>query len=149
MRDANPGVALAEVYEVGTNTGRLSNVSARTIASTGDDVLVVGFVIDGNVPKQMLIRGVGPGLSQFNVQGVLADPVLRIYNTKQEIVAQNDDWVAAVVSSVASQVGAFAISSNGRDAALLVTLVPGAYTVHVSGADGTSGMALAEVYEVN
>jgi len=148
LRDASPGVALAEVYEVGTNTGRLVNVSARTRAGTGDEVLVVGFVIDGNVPKRLLLRGVGPTLGGFGVSGTLANPVLRLFNSNQAIVAENDDWDAAAVVAVAQIVGAFPLATGSADAALVYTAVPGAYTAQVSGAEGVSGVALVEVYEV-
>ena len=148
LRDETPGVALAEVYEVGTNTGRLVNVSARTFAGTGDDVLVVGFVVDGNVPKRLLLRGVGPTLTTYGVAGALADPALKLFNTAQEVVAENDDWNASLVATVVSEVGAFALDANSADAALVYTAVPGAYTAQVSGAGNTSGTALVEVYEV-
>jgi hypothetical protein len=148
LRDATPGVALAEVYEVGTNTGRLVNVSARTTAGTGDEVLVVGFVIDGNVPKQLLLRGVGPTLGGFGVSGVLENPILRLFNTDQEVVAENDDWNAETVAAVASGVGAFPLEVGSGDAALVYTAPPGAYTAQVSGVGGASGVALVEVYEV-
>lgn len=148
VRDETSGVALAEVYEVGEDTGKLVNVSARTLAGTGDEVLVVGFVVDGNVPKRLLLRGVGPTLSGFGVGGALADPTLRLFNSDSEVVAENDDWNATLVADVASSVGAFALDSGSADAALVYTVIPGAYTAQVSGAGGTSGVALVEVYEV-
>jgi hypothetical protein len=148
IRDEDPGVVLAEVYEVGSNVGRLVNVSARTFAGTGDDVLVVGFVVDGNVPKTLLLRAVGPTLASYGVSGVLTDPVLRLFNADQEVVAENNDWNASLVSSVAAQVGAFALNEASADAALVYTVVPGAFTAQVSGAAGASGIALVEVYEV-
>lgn len=148
LRDETPGVALAEVYEVGSNPGRLVNVSARTTAGTGADVLVVGFVIDGNMPKRLLLRGVGPTLATYGVQGVLEDPVLKLFNSNQEIVVENDDWIPAAVAGVAQEVGAFALDEGSADAALVYTAVPGAYTAQVSGDGGASGIALVEVYEV-
>jgi hypothetical protein len=141
-------VALAEVYEVGTNTGRLVNVSARTTVGTGDDVLVVGFVVDGNVPKRLLLRGVGPTLGGFGVSGVLENPLLRLYNAEREVVAENDDWIAGAVATVGQSVGAFPLEGGSKDAALVYTVVPGAFTAQVSGLGGTSGIALVEVYEV-
>ncbi len=148
VRDESPGVALAEVYEIGEGAGQLVNVSARTLAGTGDEVLVVGFVIDGNVPKRLLLRGVGPTLGGFGVGGALSDPALRLFDADSEVVAENDDWNASLVTEVASSVGAFALDANSADAALVYTAVPGAYTAQVSGADGGTGIALVEVYEV-
>ena len=114
----------------------------------GDDVLVVGFVVDGNVPKRLLLRGVGPTLGGFGVAGVLDDPILRLYNADREVVAENDDWTAGAVATVGQSIGAFPLQSGSKDAALVYTVVPGAFTAQVSGAGGASGIALVEVYEV-
>lgn len=97
------------------------------------------------------MRGIGPGLQQFGGPGALADPELRIYRDTQ-LVAENNDWSAATnaatLATTAQAVGAFALPSGSRDAVLLVTLQPGAYTAQVSGLNGTSGVGLVEVYEV-
>ena len=144
------GVALAELYDADAATGaRLANVSARAQVGTGDNILIAGFAISGNVPKQILIRGIGPGLTQFGVTGVLANPTLALYRGTTK-VTENDDWGGtAALSSVFRDVGAFALpSTTSRDSALLVTLTPGSYTAQVSGVNNTSGVALVEIYEV-
>ncbi len=146
------GVALVEVYDAGTgNTPRLTNVSARTQVGTGGDVLIVGFVVNGNVSKKLLIRAVGPTLGVFGVGGTLVDPVLAVRPLGSEnIVATNDDWrgTAALKSAFAS-VGAFGLSPDtSRDAAIAIELPPGAYTATVSGKNNTIGVALVEVYEL-
>jgi len=76
----------------GTPATRLVNFSARNQVGTGANVLVVGFVISGDAPKTLLIRGVGPTLAQFGVQGVLADPQLALFDASGAIVNQNNDW---------------------------------------------------------
>ena len=146
------GVALVEVYDSGTgNTPRLTNVSARTQVGTGGDVLIVGFVVSGNVPKKLLIRAVGPTLGVFGVGGTLVDPVLEVRPLGSEnIVATNDDWrgTAALKSAFVS-VGAFGLSPDtSRDAAIALELPPGAYTATVTGKNNTTGVALVEVYEL-
>ncbi len=97
------------------------------------------------------MRGIGPSLTGFGVTGVLANPQLRIFKGSQ-VIAENDDWSVAsgaiAVAGAAQSVQAFPLSTGSRDAALLLTLSPGAYTVQVSGVGGTSGAALIEVYEV-
>jgi hypothetical protein len=88
---------------------------------------------------------------QFGVPGTINDPQLQIFRETQ-LVAENSDWGAATnaaaLASTAQAVGAFALPSGSRDAALLVTLTPGAYTAQVSGVNSTTGVALVEVYEI-
>ncbi len=145
------GVALAEVYDADTNRDtRLINVSARNNVGTGANALIAGFVITGNAPVQLLIRGIGPTLSTYGVGGVLADPKLQIFDSNAQVLVQNDDWGgSAAVAAAASQVGAFPLNDPAsKDAALLVTLLPGTYSAQVSGQGGTTGVALVEIYEV-
>ena len=144
------GIALAELYDTAPDAGaRLSNVSARAQVGTGGGVLIAGFAISGNVPKQVLIRGIGPALSGFSVSGVLANPRLDLYRGTT-FLQSNDDWGGgSALATAFSQAGAFTLSNpNSRDAALLVTLPPGIYTAQVSGVNNTTGVALVEVYEL-
>ena len=130
---------------------RLANVSALTRVGTGDDVLTAGFVIGGTTPKQVVIRAVGPtiGAAPFNVAGTLVDPQLTVFgpNSSTRVAAANDNWSAADAATFTS-VGAFALANGSRDAAVVATLAPGAYTAQVNGANNTSGNAIVEVYEV-
>ena len=130
---------------------RLANVSALTRVGTGEDVLTAGFVVGGTTPKQVVIRAVGPtiGAAPFNVAGALADPQLTVFgpNSSTRVAASNDNWNAADAATFAS-VGAFALAPGSRDAAVVTTLAPGNYTAQVTGAGGTSGNAIVEVYEV-
>ncbi len=147
------GVVIVEAYDTtATVSPRLLNVSARNFAGTGDRTLIAGFVIDGNVPKRLLIRGVGPTLGDFGVDGTLIDPHLEIHTRidgVDTIVATNDDWGSeAGVASASEAAGAFALSAGSADAALVVTLPAGAYTAHVAGKSGDTGEAIVEVYEL-
>jgi len=113
--------------------------------------LIAGFSIAGNAPKTMLIRGVGPGLSAFGVSGILADPQIAVFLGSTQ-VASNDNWetgtsTAAQISAASAQVGEFPLSPGSKDAALLITLQPGSYTVVVTGVGNTTGVALVEVYD--
>ena len=148
------GVALAELYDTTASAGfanatpRLTNVSARTQVGTGGDILIAGINIAGALPRTVLIRAVGPGLTQFGVPGVLADPVLSVFNGATKINL-NDNWGGnADVVALATAVGAFALPVTSKDAVLAITLPPGSYSVQVAGADGGTGVALVEVYEV-
>ena len=146
------GVALTEIYDTDVTTGpRLINVSARMNVTAGEGVLIAGFAIAGNVPKTVLVRGVGPTLSAFGVASVLADPTIAVYSGRTQ-VATNDNWgtgtsTAAQLSSAAARVGAFALTAGSKDAVLLLTLQPGTYTVQVTGVGNTAGVALVEVYD--
>ena len=148
-RSTNGGVALAEIYDVaGGSASRLANASSRSSLTAADGVLISGFVITGTTNGSLLVRGVGPALTQFGVTGALADPIVSLYDGTGRMVANNDNWSATSLVSSASSVGAFALVAGSKDAALTVTLTPGAYTAQVSGATGSTGGALLEIYEL-
>jgi hypothetical protein len=143
----NVGKVLVEVYDAGiSNAPRLINLSAMGRVGLGD-FLGAGFTLIGTGSKRLLIRAVGPGLAGFGVTGLLADPRLELYNAERVRVDENDNWHDALAATFASA-GAFALPVGSRDAALVVNLQPGGYTVQVSGANATLGMALIEVYEL-
>lgn len=149
------GLVIAEIYDAaGTArtaaTPRLINLSTLAQIDPGA-TLAVGFVIGGTAPCRMLVRAVGPTLgTAFGLGGVMADPGLVLFSndTGQQIGA-NDDWGGtAALASAMSSVGAFALGDPAsRDAGLVVTLPPGAYSVRVSGKNATGGTAIVEVYE--
>ncbi len=145
------GTALSEVYDVDSNANtRLIAVSARIQVNTGEGVLIGGLIISGASPKTILIRGIGPTLSAFGVTGVLADPQLTVFSGRT-VIGTNDDWGTgnnpATMTAAFAQVGEFALASGSKDAAMLLTLNPGAYTVHLSGVAGATGIGLIEIYD--
>lgn len=146
------GASLVEIFDASTETGRLINISTRGESGTGDNVLIAGFIIAGTTPKTVLIRAIGPGLTAYGVDGVLADPALRLYNSAHAVIAENNDWedsgAGPAVSAASAASGAFPLVHNAKDSALVITLPPGAYTAHGYGKDGGIGIALVEVYEV-
>lgn len=151
---AGGGLALAEVYDTTRDSGaRLVNVSARAqVSSTGN--LTAGFVISGNIPKKVLVRGIGPTLANFGfaTADVLAHPKLQIYATDggtSRLVYSATAWGGySTLASTFAAVGAFSLDAASQDAALSVSLDPGNYSAQVTSADGTPGAALVEVYEV-
>ncbi len=148
----NAGNLIVEAYDAGTGTAqRLTGISARNRVGTGADLLIAGFTVSGSVNKRILIRGVGPSLAAppFNLTGVLADPKLELFTAAAvpELIGTNDTYNASLAPVFAS-VGSFALVPGSRDAAFVVTLPPGGYTVQVSGADGGTGLAIVEVYEL-
>jgi TonB family protein len=147
----SPRVALVEAYDAdsGTSTTAISNISARSLAGTGANVLTVGFAISGTTPKTVLIRAVGPGLTAYGVTGALTDPQLKLFSNSGAVLGYNDDWLlTAGWTTVFDSVGAFQFSRTSADAALVVTLAPGIYTAQANGFSNTTGVALIEVYDV-
>ncbi len=151
------GIVLIEVYDAdalrGTSTSKLVNVSVRGQTAPGDDILTLGLVIGGTGPRTLLVRGIGPKLASFGVNGTVADPRLQIFDSQQRAILANDDWGSAdFVSELAlasTYVGAFPLDAGSRDAATLSLVQPGAYTIQVLGATAApTGEALVEVYEV-
>jgi hypothetical protein len=150
------GVALAEVYEVAyTGTARLVNIATRAQVGTGGNILIPGFVIGGSGVEQLLVRADGPALTAFGVAGALAQPSLTVTaQATGSTIGSNTGWgtntspTPSQIASIAVSVGAFALTSGSADSALVVNLQPGAYTMQISGVGGTTGVGLAEVYEV-
>jgi hypothetical protein len=153
------GVAIAEVYDGSTGatatTPRLVNISGRAQVSTGDNVLIAGFVVVGAGPKTVLIRGLGPALTALGVGGALATPKLELHTRiaeRDQVLAGNLAWGgSAELVNLFGTLGAYptlASTPGSNDAVLLVTLPPGVYTAVISGANNATGVALAEIYEV-
>jgi PKD repeat protein len=150
------GLALAELYDATpaasftAATPRLLNVSARALVAPGSDSVHAGLVIGGTAARTLLIRAIGPGLAAFGVTNALADPRLELFRTGSSApIAANDDWAAnPAITNSGGKAGAFALIPTSRDAAVLVTLAPGSYTLRVSAPTAATGAALIDVYEV-
>lgn len=154
------GIAIVELYDAdATGAGaRLINISNRGFVGVGDQVMIPGFVVSSEGPKTLLVRVVGPALIDYGVPGTMADPKLTFFRTNPvngqntELFSQ-DNWSespdAAQTAQIAQQLGAFALDDGSADAAFVVTLEPGVYTVVGSSADGVgTGVVLVEVYVV-
>jgi hypothetical protein len=129
---------------------RLINLSSRAVLRAGDagGAFIAGFVVSAPAAKQILVRAVGPALGALGVDGTLSNPRLRVFDGSGQVVAENDDWSGADLTAAFARVGAFTFPAGSRDAALLATLAPGAYSLHVESAAG-AGVALAEVYDAS
>jgi hypothetical protein len=128
------------------STSKLSNIATRLTLQAGS-IAFPGFFINGSQSQTLMIRAVGPGLTQLGVANVVADPIIELYSGANKI-AENDDWSGTQASQLAAQVGAFALPAGSRDAVLLATLPPGPYTLQVRGKTG-GGELIVEVYEVD
>jgi len=127
----------------GTPGAQLLNISTRLRVQTGENVLIGGFIITGMDFKKVLIRGIGPSLSTLN--GALADPALELFQGNT-LLASNDNWKDAQQAEIEATGLA---PSNDLESAIVRTLAPGAYTAVVQGRNGSTGVGLVEVYDVN
>jgi hypothetical protein len=154
------GVVLIEVYDatpgnVAATSPRATNVATRGEVGTGANVLIAGFVINGTTSRRILLRGVGPTLNRFGIgqNALLADPLLTLKDAAGRTLRTNDNWAsgddAAVIAAAAVSGGAFALANGSRDAAMIVMLPPGAYTVQLSGVNNTTGIGIVEVYDID
>jgi hypothetical protein len=149
-----PAAAMIELYDSDSTTSiptaRLTNLSARALLSSGDTI-IAGFVITGDQRKKLLIRAVGPTLANFGIANVLTDPKLDIVSGTT-VVSSNDNWSGGATGTIATTsaaVGAFALVPGSLDAATIVQLSPGTYTVQASGVGGAAGVVLLEIYDAD
>lgn len=133
-------------------SGELSNLSTRAAVATAENAMFMGFVATED-SRRFLIRGAGPLLADFGVTNALANPVITVRNAAdQSVVATNTNWGdnsnAASIALTAASVGAQPFADGSADAALMLFLAPGVYTVEVASGDDTTGVALGEVYRI-
>ena len=126
------------------NTAQALNLSTRLRVATGDNVMIGGFIITGNVAKPVVVRGLGPSLSAFGVSNILADPMLELRGANGSLIVQNDNWKDSQRSQIE---GTVFQPSDDRESVILATLPPAAYTAILSGKGQTSGVGLVEVYD--
>ena len=139
------GVGLVEAYDFDTtSTAKLANIATRGFVNTGDNVMIGGFIIGGTEPANVLVRAIGPSLTQFGVQGALQATTLELHDANGGVIS-NDGWR----STQESEIQATTIPpSNDNEAAILATLVPGNYTAIVRGKNNTTGIAVVEAYNL-
>ena len=145
------GMVLLEIYDASaTPLPRLANLAVRGPAGGGQGNIIGGFVVAGATPKRVLLRAAGPALRAFGLENVLPRPRVMLRRGMQDVVsgaAWNDAPNAAAIRLAASVVQAFPFPEGSADAALLVDLEPGAYTVELGEVADGNGVALLEIYE--
>ena len=125
-------------------SSHLANISARLNVGVNDDVLIGGFIVEGPVPKKMILRAIGPSLLAAGVTGTMANPTLELHDSTG-VIATNDDWKTGAQASEISASGL--APTNPLESAIVATLQPGNYTAIVRGVNNTTGIALVEGYE--
>jgi hypothetical protein len=150
------GVALAEIYDIGGSTSSiLGNISTRSFVQTEDNVMIGGFIVQGTQPKRVILRAIGPELTQHGVPNALANPTLELHNAAGALIASNDNWVQTIIGGIitTNQVGDIRNSGHAPtdplESAIIATLPPGNYTAIVRGVNNTTGVGLVEVYDLD
>jgi len=126
-------------------TAQLTNISTRASVQTGQGVTIGGFIVVGTDSKQVVVRGLGPTLTQFGIANVLADPFLTLFDGSGNVLWTNDNWKDTQQAAI--QATGLA-PPNDAESAILRTLSPGNYTASLSGKNNTTGIGLMEVYDV-
>jgi hypothetical protein len=144
------GVGLVEVYDVNpAGDSELDNLSTRGFVQGGNDVLIAGFILGGNNTgnDRIVIRGLGPSLSQFGVNPVLTDPTLELHDNNGMTLISNDDWATDPVSA-ANLIANNLAPSDPKESAIFTSLAPGTFTAVLAGKNGGSGIGIVEVYNL-
>jgi hypothetical protein len=113
---------------------------------TGDKLMIGGFIISGSTPKKVVVRGMGPLLASFGITDFLKDPYLELRSSSNVLLQFNDNWK----DSQQAEIQSLGLAPNDdREAVIVTTLAPGTYTALLTGKNGTTGVGLVEVYDVN
>jgi hypothetical protein len=135
-------------------SAQLGNISTRAFVQTGDNVMIGGFIVQGTGPKRVIVRAIGPELSQFGVPDPLENPTLELHNAAGALIGSNDDWQHTIIGGVITQNQVADIQNSGHaptnpfESAIIADLPPGNYTAIVRGVNNTTGVALVEVYDL-
>ena len=144
------GVGLVEVYDLNHGVdSKLANLSTRAFVSTGDNIVIAGFLLsDNSVSDRVIVRGIGPSLAPgiFPDSAVLANPTLELRDANGSLILANNDWQDNAAQA-AEIIAAGLAPSNSLESGLAVLLPPGLYTALLSGVNGGAGIGLVEVYD--
>lgn len=142
-------VILGRAIEPGKKDA-VANVSNRGMTGAGEKTVITGFMITGGEPRTVVLRAAGPSMSAAGVQQAAADPKLTVYHgSNQRPLAENDDWKSDPRADALQRDYPSLAPTNEKEAALMLTLTPGRYTVHGTNVDGAEGVLLLEAYDVD
>jgi len=125
---------------------KVLNISTRMFVDTGERASIAGFIVTGDITKKVLIRAIGPSLSNSGVPTPLANPTVTLFDNSGNVVATNDDWKKSPDAAEISSTGL--APSNDLESALIATITPGQYTAQLTGVNGGTGNAVIEVYDL-
>ena len=133
----------------------LGNISTRAFVQTGENVMIGGFIVHGTGPKRVIIRAIGPELTQYGIANALANPRLELHNGSGALIANNDNWQTTILGGIITGSQVSAIQNSGyaptvaSESAIVANLPPGNYTAIIRGVSNTIGVALVEVYDLS
>jgi hypothetical protein len=133
----------------------LTNISTRALVETGDNVVIGGFIVQGSGAKRVIIRALGPELTQYGVADPLRNPTLELHNGNGDLIASNNNWLTTIIGGIITQdqvrdiMNSGYAPGNGLESAIIADLQPGNYTAIVRGVNDTTGVGLVEVYDLN
>jgi hypothetical protein len=147
-KNGGTGVGLVEAYDTNsTANSQLANISTRGFVQTGANVMIGGFILGGNSNAQVVLRGIGPSLSQL-VSPALADPTLELHDSNGATLLANDNWQDDPTQ--AAQLTAHGLApSDPHESGIFGSLPPGAFTAILGGKNGGNGIGLVEIYNLN
>lgn len=154
--DNMTGVALVEVYDLSPAPNSiLENISTRSFVQTGDNVMIGGVIVQGTESRRVIVRAIGPELTQYGVPHPLGDPTLELHDSTGALIASNDNWQHTIIGGIITGDQVAAIRASGhapvdpRESAIIANLPPGNYTAIVRGLNNTTGVGLVEVYDLD
>ena len=155
VNDTN-GVALVEVYDLSPEINSiLGNISTRSFVQTGDNVVIGGFIVQGAQTKRVIIRAIGPELTQYGVPDALTNPTLELHEGTGALIASNNNWATTIIGGIITANQVRDIQNSGHapgdpfEAAIIADLPAGNYTAVVRGVNNTTGVALVEIYDLD
>lgn len=107
--------------------------------------MIGGFIITGDVAKKVALRAIGPSLADVGVTDTLVDPVLELYDASGSLIAQNDNCASLPPATTPADL----MPKNGKESFIAVTLPPGSYTAVLRGANGSAGVGLFELFDLD
>ena len=150
------GVALVEVYDLRPESDSfLHNISTRSFVQSGDDVMIGGFIVAGTESKRVIVRAIGPELTQYGIPNALLNPTLELHDSTGALIASNDNWQHTIVGGLITSDQTQAIRNSGyapgdgRESAIIAELPAGNYTAIVRGVNNMTGVALVEVNDLD
>jgi hypothetical protein len=146
-KNQTSGIGLMEIYDTDPAAdSQLANLSTRGFVRMGDNVMIGGFILDqGSGSANVVVRGIGPSLSQFGLSNVLADPTLELRDSNGALLIANDNWQDNPTSAAQLTARGFALP-NPLESGIFATLPPGLFTAILAGKNGGVGLGLVEIY---
>jgi hypothetical protein len=148
-KDNTAGVGLVEVYDLNPEvSSRLANISTRALVSTGDDIVIAGFMLGNHSANgRVVVRGLGPSLADAGIANALNNPILELRDGNGTLLRANNDWLDDQAQAAALTAAGLA-PTNFLESGIAATLPPGVYTALLAGLNNSTGIGLVEVYDL-